>query len=135
VAKFRRQRRMMQKIYFDDSGMLQRHDYFTDVAKGNAAYRIGGASSRFWSTQKRVACDCARSTVPAKASRPMTATERAEWFALQDEEFTLNVDVVLLRHFRTQKQQQNCYVGIFGPLRRFVFLLELGHASRHEAPD
>ena len=28
----------VQKFYFDDRGMLQRHDYFTDVAKGNAAH-------------------------------------------------------------------------------------------------
>jgi hypothetical protein len=28
----------VQKFYFDDHGMLQRHDYFTDVAKGNAAH-------------------------------------------------------------------------------------------------
>src|SRR6266849_4996543 len=27
-----------QKFYFDDKGMLQRHDYFNDVAKGNAAH-------------------------------------------------------------------------------------------------
>jgi len=28
----------VQKFYFDDHGMLQRHDYFTDVAKGNMAH-------------------------------------------------------------------------------------------------
>jgi hypothetical protein len=29
----------VQKFYFDDRGMLQRrHDYFTDVAKGNVAH-------------------------------------------------------------------------------------------------
>jgi hypothetical protein len=28
----------VQKFYFDSNGMLQRHDYFTDVAKGNAAH-------------------------------------------------------------------------------------------------
>jgi hypothetical protein len=28
----------VQKFYFDDKGMLQRHDYFTNVAKGNAAH-------------------------------------------------------------------------------------------------
>ena len=28
----------MQKFYFDDKGMLQCHDYFTDVAKGNVAH-------------------------------------------------------------------------------------------------
>jgi hypothetical protein len=28
----------VQKFYFDHGGMLQRHDYFTDVAKGNAAH-------------------------------------------------------------------------------------------------
>jgi hypothetical protein len=28
----------VQKFYFDDKGMLQRHDYFTDVAKGNVAH-------------------------------------------------------------------------------------------------
>lgn len=28
----------VQKFYFDDHGMLQRHDYFTDVAKGNVAH-------------------------------------------------------------------------------------------------
>ena len=26
------------EILFDDRGMLQRHDYFTDVAKGNVAH-------------------------------------------------------------------------------------------------
>jgi hypothetical protein len=28
----------VQTFYLDDHGMLQRHDYFTDVAKGNAAH-------------------------------------------------------------------------------------------------
>ncbi len=28
----------VQRFYFDEKGILQRHDYFTDVAKGNAAH-------------------------------------------------------------------------------------------------
>jgi hypothetical protein len=28
----------VQKFYIDDKGMVQRHDYFTDVAKGNVAH-------------------------------------------------------------------------------------------------
>jgi hypothetical protein len=36
----------VQKFYFDDKGMLQRHDYFTDVAEGNAAYSIPGTRRR-----------------------------------------------------------------------------------------
>jgi hypothetical protein len=28
----------VQKFYVDDHGMVQRHDYFTDVAKGNVAH-------------------------------------------------------------------------------------------------
>jgi len=28
----------VQKFHFDGCGMLQRHDYFTDVAKGNVAH-------------------------------------------------------------------------------------------------
>jgi hypothetical protein len=28
----------VQKFYIDDRGMIQRHDYFTDVAKGNVAH-------------------------------------------------------------------------------------------------
>jgi hypothetical protein len=48
----------VQKFYFDDRGMLQRHDYFTDVAKGDQpeGLRSGSPAGR-WTSPHRGRCD------------------------------------------------------------------------------
>jgi hypothetical protein len=41
--------------FYDDRGMLQRHDYFTDVAKGNAAHYYKTFDGFVFPTRRRVA--------------------------------------------------------------------------------